>query len=139
MDVVAAAQFANDIGRFYQVSGQRIGDYLHQNIGNITTRQLSILSDDQTRLISYSNTFFSLSDQIAFDSADDYFTKVTAATLQINDALKKIKKVDDIITLSAAVISLAGGIISRSGGMITSSLGSIAQSVAGLKKTSRDL
>ncbi len=129
MDVVQAAQFANDIGRFYQTLAGQIGDYLHQNIGIISDSQMSILSDDQTRTISYSNTFFALSDTIAFAGADDYFQKVKAATGQITASLEHIQKVDKIISISAGVIGLGAGIVSQNGGMITGALQSIEQSI----------
>ena len=125
MDQVAAAQFANLIGRFYQTLAMQVGDYLHQQIGIISNDQVSILSDDQTRLISYSNTFFSLSDSIAFNGADEYFKSVTAATGQITDALNHIDKVDKVITIAANVIALAGGIVSKNTGMITTALSGI--------------
>jgi hypothetical protein len=131
MDTVQAAQFANDIGRFYQTLAGQVGDYLHQNIGTISTSQQSILSDDQTRLITYSNTFFSLSDTIAFAGADDYFQKVTNSTAQITDALNHMQTVDKIITISAGVITLAAGIVSQNGSTIIGSLQSIAQCIKG--------
>src|SRR5258707_7991765 len=125
MDQVAAAQFANLIGRFYQTLAMQIGDYLHENIGIITTDQVSILSDDQTRLISYSNTFFALSDAIAFEGADVYFRGVQDATGQITDSLKHIGKVDKAIAISANVLSLAGGIVSKNTAMILAALSSL--------------
>jgi len=122
MDQVAAAQFANFIARFYQNLATQVGDYLHENIGKIPDDSFTILSNDQTRLISYSNTFFALSDTIAFEGADLYFKKVQNATDDINDALKTIQKVDTVITIAANVIALAGGIVSKNTGMITTAL-----------------
>jgi hypothetical protein len=122
MDPIAAAQFANFIARFYQNLAMQVGDYIHEHIGDIPDNQLSILSDDQTRLISYSNTFFALSDSIAFQGADVYFSKVQAATGDISEALKSIEEADTVITIAANVITLAGGIVSRNTGMITSAL-----------------
>jgi len=122
MDQVAAAQFANFVARFYQNLAVQVGDYLHDNIGIIPGDKLSILSDDQTRLISYSNTFFALSDAIAFQGADVYFKSVQDATGEINDALKQIAKVDQVITIAANALALAGGIVSKNTGMITAAL-----------------
>lgn len=122
MDQVAAAQFANFIARFYQNLATRVGDYLHENIGDIPGDQFTILSNDQTRLISYSNTFFALSDAIAFQGADVYFKKVQDATDDINQALQHIEKADTVITIAANVITLAGGIVSKNTSMITTAL-----------------
>lgn len=122
MDPVAAAQFANFIARFYQNLGRQVGDFIHDNIGNIAGDRLAILLDDQSRLISYSNTFFALSDAIAFQGADVYFKKVQDATGDINDALKNMQKADKVITIAAGVITLAGGIVSKNGSMITTAL-----------------
>src|ERR1700761_1070874 len=118
MDQVAAAEFANLIGRFYQTLATQVGDTLHQQIGSLSKEQASVLMGDQSRLISYSNTFFSLSDKIAFEGADVYFAKVNDATGQISEAMKHIDKVDQVITISANVIMLAGGIVSASPSMI---------------------
>ena len=125
MDTVAAAQFANFVARFYQNLAAQVGDYLHNNIGIIPNEKLSILSDDQTRLISYSNTFFALSDTIAFQGADVYFKSVQDATGEISDALKHIEKVDKVITIAANVLALAGGIVSKNTGMMTTALTSL--------------
>ena len=122
MDPIAAAQFANFIARFYQNLAMQVGDYIHEHIGDIPDNQLSILSDDQTRLISYSNTFFALSDSIAFQGADVYFKKVQDATADINKALQQIQKADTVITVAANVIALAGGIVSKNTSMITTAL-----------------
>jgi hypothetical protein len=129
MDQVAAAQFANFIGRFYQNLAMQVGDYLHQSIGNIPNEQVSILSDDQTRLISYSNTFFALSDTIAFEGADVYFKSVQDATADINAALKHIEKVDKVISISAQAITLAGGIVSQNPAMIIAALSGLKGSL----------
>ena len=129
MDQVAAAQFANFMGRSYQNMAVQLGDYLHQSIGNIPNEQVSILSDDQTRLISYSNTFFALSDTIAFEGADVYFKNVQDATGAINDALKHIEKVDKVIRISAQVITLAGGIVSKNPGMIGGALSALKDEI----------
>lgn len=129
MDSVQAAQFANTTGRFFQVLATQVGDFLHQHIDELTDQQISIISNDQTRLISYSNTFFSLSDHIAFDGVDEYVPKVTNATAGVSDALKKMKTADKIISITAGVISLAAGIVSQNGGAILSSLQSIDQAI----------
>jgi hypothetical protein len=122
MDKVAAAEFANLVGRFYQNLATQVGDTIHQNIGKMGNDQVVVLMGDQTRLISYSNTFYALSDRIAFDGADMYFKSVVDATGQISDALKHIDRVDKVISIAAGVITLAGGIVSRNVGMIASSL-----------------
>jgi hypothetical protein len=122
MDQVAAAQFANFMARFYQNMASQVGDTLHQSIGNIPDEQARILADDQVRLLSYSNTFFSLSDAIAFQGADEYFKSTQDATGQITDALKHIEKVDKVISITANVIGLAGGIVSKNTSMMTTAL-----------------
>ena len=122
MDQVAAAQFANFMARFYQNLARQVGDYIHDHIGDIANDKFTILSDDQTRLISYSNTFFALADAIAFQGADVYFKKVQDATGDINDALKTMQEADTVIIIAANVITLAGGIVSKNGGMITTAL-----------------
>ena len=122
MDQVAAAQFANFMARFYQNMAAQVGDTLHQSIGVIPDSQASILADDQMRLLSYSNTFFSLSDAIAFQGADEYFQSARDATGQIADALKHIDKIDKVISITANVIGLGGGIVSKNTSMMETAL-----------------
>ena len=122
MDQVAAAEFANLIGRFYQTLATQVGDTIHQNIGKIGDDQVTVLMGDQARLISYAQTFYSLSDAIAFAGADVYFKKVQDATGSITEAMKHIDKVDKVIGISANVITLAGGIVSKNTSMITTAL-----------------
>jgi hypothetical protein len=129
MDPIAAAEFANLIGRFYQTLATQVGDYIHEKMGSITKDEFSILSGDQTRLITYSNTFFALSDRIAFDGAEIYFQKVRDAMGQINEALKHIDKVDKVIEISAHVISLAGGIVSKNPAMIKAALSALKEEI----------
>ncbi|HXB09151.1 MAG TPA: hypothetical protein VNW04_18635 [Puia sp.] len=131
MDQVAAAEFANRIGRFYQTMATQVGDYLHQNIGVLGRDQVAVLSGDQARLISYANTFYSLSDAIAFEGADVYFTAVQDATGSITDSLKHIDKVDKVISISASVITLAGGIVSANPALITTALLALKGQVKG--------
>jgi len=121
------AQFANSIGSFYQQIGQQMGNYLQSNIGTLskTPGQLTIFCDDQSRIISYANTFYSLSDQIAFDNSDVYFAAVTAATAGMNANIKTIDKIDKWINFSAAIITLATAIVSKNGSNILSSIETI--------------
>jgi|GEM_PF-2140129 len=129
MDQVAAAQFANYMGRAYQMLAQQVGDKLHAQIGNIPGDQLSILSQDQVRLISYSNTFFSLSDSIAFQGADVYVKKVQDATAAVNDALKNIQEMNKVISISANFITLAGGLVSQNTSLITTALNALKDQI----------
>jgi len=130
MDQVAAAQFANYMGRAYQTLAQQVGDKLHEQIGNIPNSQLSILSQDQIRLLSYSNTFFALSDSIAFQGADVYFRKVQDATAAINDALKNIREISKVISISANFITLAGGLVSQNTTLIQAALNALKGEVS---------
>jgi hypothetical protein len=122
MDTIDNAEFANDLGHFFQTVAQETGDYLHSNIDTLSRDRIDLLSDEQTRLITYANTFFSLSDAIAFDGSDPYFKAVSAATDQINQNLKTMKDVDKVINITAGIISMASAIVSRNGGGILSSL-----------------
>jgi hypothetical protein len=122
MDTIDNAVFANNMGHFFQTIAQQAGDFLHSNIDSLTRDRIDLLSDEQTRVITYANTFFSLSDAIAFDGSDPYFTAVSAATDKISQSLKEMKDVDKVINVTAGIISMAAAIVSRNGGGILSSL-----------------
>jgi hypothetical protein len=138
MTPLEEAQFAYDTGRFYQTIARQIGDFIHEHISDLSDRELSIISDDQTRLISYSNTFFSLTTDISFDGAAPYFLDVKNATTQITDALGHIQSVSDIIGISAAVIGVAAGILSQNGGLIASSLTAVIQTISSGEDKSKE-
>ena len=129
MGTVNDAIFANKLGHFYQDIAQDLGEFVHTHIGQLSNDQIDTLSDDQTTLISYANTFFTLSDNIAFQQSDVYFRGVSDTIDTINADVKKITELNKIITLSAAAISLALAIVSQNGGGILSSLRTIAGAV----------
>ncbi len=126
------AQFAHSMGDFYQQVGRRMGDYLQNNITAMAADpgRLRVFYDEQSRINSYANTFYALSDQIAFAGADIYFKSVTDATASLNAAIQKIDGIDKWINFSAAVITLGTSIVSKNGTGILSSVQTIRNTFA---------
>lgn len=124
MDTFDYARFANTIGGLYQQIAHQMGDYLQENITSIAADpgRLTVFCDEQSRIISYANTFYTLSDRIAFEGADVYYKSVIAATASLNQDIRKIEEVDKWIKFSAAVITLGTAIISANGSGIVSSI-----------------
>jgi hypothetical protein len=125
MGTIEDAQFANQLGQLYQSAAQQIADFLTNNIDQLEKNDIDIITDDQSRLVSYANTFYTLSDNIAFSGSDPYFAQIKAATGQISDALKTINSVNKIINIAAGIITLAAAIVSGNGKGIVSALASI--------------
>ena len=127
MDTFDYAQFANQIGGFYQQVAQAMGDYLQNNITTLAADagQLRIFCDEQSRIISYANTFYALSDKIAFVGAGELYRSVVSATASLNTDIRHIEQVDKWINFSAGVINLGSAIVSRNGGGIVSSVQAI--------------
>ena len=127
MDTFDYAQFANQIGGFYQQVAHAMGDYLQNNITTLAADpgQLRTFCDEQSRIISYANTFYALSDKIAFAEASELYRSVLSATAALNTDIRHIEQVDKWINFSAGVINLASAIVSKNGGGITSSVQSI--------------
>jgi hypothetical protein len=123
------AIFANTLGHFYQDLAQQIGDFLHTHISSLSGHEIDLLSGDQDRLISYANTFFSLSDKIAFENSAVYFEGISNATDAVNKALKKIDDINKVINIAAGTITLAASILSMNGKGILSSCDSILAAV----------
>ncbi|HMH21313.1 MAG TPA: hypothetical protein VK563_06040 [Puia sp.] len=119
------AKFANTMGHFYQALAGQIGEFLHTHIKSLSDGQIGILSGDEERLISYANTFFSLSDNIAFENSASYFKGVGDATDAIGAAMKKIDDINKVIGIAAGCITLAAAIVSANGQGIVSSCQSI--------------
>ena len=123
------AIFANKLGHFYLTIAQGLGDFLHTHIGTLPQDKVRILSDEQTRVISYANTFFSLSDKIAFEQSDIYFKGVSDAIGTVNDAIRKMEDINKVIIISSGVITLAAAIVTQNGSGIVSSLQTIGAAV----------
>lgn len=131
MDNFNYAGFANSIGNFYQLVYQEMGDFLQDNITTLAANeeQLNDFTDKQSSIKAYANTFFQLSDSIAFAGAAESFKKITAATATLNDDIRKIEKVDKWINFSAGIINLGLAITSKNNSGIISSLQSIKTAI----------
>ena len=119
------AQFANSLGALYQGIAQQMGTFLHANIDTMTQAQINILGDDQGRVLSFSNTFLTLSDKIAFANSDACFAAITQATAGINTDIKKIDNINKWITVAAGVITMGAAIVSGNLGGVGTGLESV--------------
>lgn len=129
MGTVADAMFANALGHSYQQIAQQLGDYLHQNIGKLPKDRADVLMSEQSRVISYANTFYSLSDNIAFADSGKYFDAITRAMSDIDVAIRKIDDVNRVLTITGGVISLAAAVVSQNGSGIVTALQSIGGAI----------
>jgi len=129
MGTIEDAQFANQLGQLYQSAAQQIADFLTNNIDQLEKSDIDLITDDQSRIVSYANTFYTLSDNIAFSGSDQYFAQINATTQQITATLKTIDTVNKIINIAAGIITLAAAVVSGNGQGIVSALASIIGSV----------
>jgi hypothetical protein len=118
------AQKAIDTGNLYQAIATAMGSYLQANIAEMAKDPVGLrtYTDDQNRILSYANTFYSLGDRIAFANDDIYFQRVDAATKAINANVQTIKTMDKWIGFAGSVISLAASIVTGNGSGILSSV-----------------
>lgn len=124
------AALAIALGKTYQQIAAQMGNYLQNNITNMVNdpAALTLFTDDQSRVLSYSNTFFLLGAKIAFQDAGPYIAAVQHATSAINENLDSINQTDKWIDLAAGVISLGVSVVSGNGsGMV-----SAAESILGV-------
>jgi hypothetical protein len=136
MGTLEDAQFANQLGHLYQSVAQQIGDYLTNNIDHLTKEEIDTVNNYQTTIITYANTFYSLSDNIAFTGSDLYFNQINDATGQIKDALNHLDNINKIINISAGIISLAAAVMTGNGPLIVTSIVSIVSFSKSLGSTS---
>jgi hypothetical protein len=116
------AALAIALGDTYKQVATQMEDYLEDNISAMEKDQanLQLFTSDQDRILSYSNTFFSLGAKIAFQNAGLYIAAVQHATKAINENLDSINQTDKWINLAAGVISLGVSIVSGNGsGMVS--------------------
>jgi hypothetical protein len=125
MGTVEDADFANQLGHFYQTIAEQLADYIDQHDDTISGSDLDTLSDYQTKVTDYANQFFTLSDTIAFTDSDGYFDQISAAKTQITQALNTIAETNKIISIVGGVIVLAGAIVTANGGVIVATLTSL--------------
>lgn len=125
MDPIKAAKFANMLGHFYQNIAKSLGDYLHGNISNMSKVDADVLADDITRITTYGNTFYSLSDAIAFSESDTYFQSIETATSKINAAVSTIDHINKAVKIAAAIITLGSAVVSKNGQSIAAALASL--------------
>ncbi len=136
MGTLEDAQFANQLGHLYQSAAQQIGDYLTNNIDQLTKEEIDTVNSYQTTIINYANTFYSLSDNIAFTGSDVYFNQINDATGQIKDALNHLDNVNKIINISAGIITLAAAVMTGNGPLIVTSIATIVSITKSLGSTS---
>jgi hypothetical protein len=136
MGTLEDAQFANQLGHLYQLVAQQIGDYLANNIDELTKEEIDTINNYQTEIISYANTFYSLSDNIAFTGSDQYFNQINDASGQINDALNHLDNINKIINISAGIITLAAAVMTGNGPVIVTSIATIVSFTKSLGSSS---
>jgi hypothetical protein len=124
MDYAAEAL---NIGDLYQQIARQMSSFLQWYIRQPNPDKVFVghFVDDQSRILSYSNTFYSLADKIAFADDEVYFAKVDLATAVINDNIKTIHTTDKWINFAGAVISLGASIATGSGSGILASVETI--------------
>ena len=123
------AQFALDIGSFYETMSGKIGDFLLEHSRDLSDHDYAVLSDDQLSLISYSNSFLTLAIDITFEGATSYFIAVKNATTKISEAVDHIQSVNDIISITAGLVGIAAGILNENGPLIATSLAAIIKTI----------
>jgi hypothetical protein len=121
-------QFANQLGEFYTVTADQLGDYLDANIGDPNDPKMLQLGEQIDQITNYANRLFELADNIAFTALANDLQGVKDGTANIQHALKTIANIDKAIAIAAAVIELATAIVTQSG----SSLGAAVQTIASI-------
>jgi hypothetical protein len=118
-----SAALAIELGKTFQLIAQQMGNYLQDNIIEMAKDPASLhtFTDDQSRVLSYSNTFFSLGARLAFQNADASIAAVQEATKAINANLNSIQKTDKWINFAGAVITLGAAIVTGNFGNIVGS------------------
>ena len=130
MGTVEDADFANQLGHFYQTTAGQLANYINQNADTLSDSDMATLSDYQTKVTGYANQFFTLSDTIAFTDSDGYFGQIKDATSQITAALNNIAETNKIISIVAEVITLAAAVVTANGGGIVSTLTSLIGTIS---------
>ena len=122
------ADLAADLGEMCSNVADVIGDYLHQNIGNLPKAKVTSLEAQLSQLTANANKFLELSDQIAFTGLATYLQGVQNATTSIQQDLKTIANIDKAIAITTAVLELATAILTANG----SALGAAVQTIGSI-------
>jgi predicted transcriptional regulator len=122
------ALLANQLGEFCLDVAEGIGDYIHENIGNLPDDKVTSLERQLDEITADANQFLELADEIAFADLATYLQGIQNAITSIQQALKTIAGIDKAIAIAAAVIELATAIFTQSGsalGAAVKTIGSI--------------
>jgi hypothetical protein len=119
------AALAADLGELCSDVAQGIGDYIHQNIGNLPGDKVSSLEQQLSQLSALANKFLMLADKIAFADLATYLQGVQHATASIQRSLKTIADINKAIAIATAVLELATAIVTANG----SALGAAVQTI----------
>src|SRR6185437_2981947 len=108
-----SAALAIELGKTFQLIAQQMGNYLQDNIIDMAKDPASLhtFTDDQSRFLSYSNTFLSLDARLAFQNADALIAAVQEATIAINVNLFSVQNAVEWIDFAGAVITLGVAIV----------------------------
>jgi hypothetical protein len=122
------ALLATQLGELYMDVASGIGDFIHQNIGNLPGDQVTSLEAQLVQVTADGNKFLQLADQIAFADLATNLQGVQNATATIQQDLKTIANIDKAIAIATAVLELATAIFTQSG----SALGDAVQTIGSI-------
>jgi hypothetical protein len=119
------ALLATQLGELCMDVASGIGDFIHQNIGNLPGDEVTSLEGQLDQITADGNKFLQLADQIAFADLATNLQGVQNATATIQQDLKTIANIDKAIAIATAVLELATAIFTQSGSSLAAAVQTI--------------
>jgi hypothetical protein len=111
-DNLNAAQAA-ELARSFLGLAQCIGNYRFANWKNLSAEENGQLADKQWSILNAGEDMLALSTTLLVKEADSTIKQIKTITLDLDATILKIKKVQKVINISAAIIQLAAVIIGK--------------------------
>jgi len=96
----------------------QLGNYLEDNWSNLGPSQRQELQNEEFTLLNASSQMRTKAVGILLDEEEVSFAKLQGAARKAKTAMKKIKKVAQVLELAGGVVGLAAAILSRDLGAI---------------------
>ncbi|RYY30501.1 MAG: hypothetical protein EOO04_04625 [Chitinophagaceae bacterium] len=104
---------AAELAKNFLVLAQSIGNYRFSNWKKLTPEENKELSDQQWSILEAGENILAESTALLINEAASSIKKIQEVTVEIDNTILKIRKVQQVIDISAAIIALAAVIIGK--------------------------
>lgn len=113
---------ANALANDFLGLAQAIGDFRYDNWNEMSKPQNQQLGKLQWSILNYGEDILALSTVLVMDDVKASLDQINDITLEIRSTIQKLKNIQKVINVAAAIITFGGAIISKEPSSIKSGL-----------------